>query len=98
MYGWNYDLYEIGSVAISTGYRSIGESVDYTILRQYEEQAEKIVKNYDMPHKEKEKKVNSLLSEYICITTGILEPIVDTETIEKIKNKVIAEDKSELVA
>ena len=34
VYGWNADFYEIGNTCISTGYRPIGESVDYKLLTE----------------------------------------------------------------
>ena len=37
VYGWNCDYYDIDGVCISTGYRPIGKSVDYTELREAEE-------------------------------------------------------------
>ena len=39
VYGWNSDIYDFGSLAISTGYRPTGDSVDYETVNRYEKQA-----------------------------------------------------------
>lgn len=36
VYGWNADFYEIGNICISTGYRPIGEKVEYNLLQDIE--------------------------------------------------------------
>ena len=41
--GWRCDIYDLGSVHISTGYCPAGKRIDYDTLRKYEEAAEKIV-------------------------------------------------------
>ena len=65
VYGWACDYYEIENVCLSTGYNPIGKSVDYKTLRKYELKAQKIVLDYNLDHKTKEKKVNKLLTEFI---------------------------------
>lgn len=66
VYGWNYDVYTIGGVAICTGYRSMpGASVDYDLLNEYEKQAEKIVYNYNLSYETQKERVNALLHEFI---------------------------------
>ena len=45
IYGWNADFYEIGNFCISTGYRPIGEKVDYNLLNELEKQAQNIILN-----------------------------------------------------
>ena len=42
VYGWNADIYSIGSTAIVTGYRPFGKHIDYDIVRKYNEKAKKI--------------------------------------------------------
>lgn len=63
--GWACDYYEIENVCLSTGYNPIGQNVDYKILRKYELKAQKIVLNYELDYKTREKKVNKLLNEFI---------------------------------
>ena len=41
--GWCCDVYDLGSVNISTGYCPAGKRIDYDTVRKYEEIAEKIV-------------------------------------------------------
>ena len=41
--GWSCDIYDLGSVIISTGYWPAGKRIDYDTVRKYEEIAEKIV-------------------------------------------------------
>jgi hypothetical protein len=39
-YGWNFDVYEVGGVAICTGYRGMpskNDRGDYKLMRHYEE-------------------------------------------------------------
>lgn len=62
-YGWNCDFYEVDNVCLSTGYRPIGKSVNYEIIRRYEKQAEVIRSTIN--YKEEEVLLNSLLHEMI---------------------------------
>ena len=41
VYGWNYDVYQYGNVAIVTGYRSFPKGIhaDYKTVRKYEAMA-----------------------------------------------------------
>lgn len=64
-YGWNADLYDLGGVAISTGYRPIGKHVDYDALRPFEEAAGAILNNWDIPYDEKRDCINGLLSDFL---------------------------------
>lgn len=65
-YGWNSDIYDFGSVAISTGYRPTGDGVDYEIVNQYEEQAEKINYDYLKSYEEQEQATKKLLTAFIA--------------------------------
>ena len=43
VYGWNFDLYDIGGVAIVTGYRNMptkNAHASYELTKEYEEKAE----------------------------------------------------------
>ena len=65
VYGWSADFYEIGNVCISTGYRPIGEDVDYTLLMELEKQARNICLDYELNSETKEKQIDELLNKLI---------------------------------
>ena len=65
VYGWNADFYKIGNICISTGYRPIGEEVDYTLLMGLEKKAQKICLDYELNRETKEKQINELLNNLI---------------------------------
>ena len=65
VYGWNADFYQIGNACISTGYRTIGDSVDYSLLLQLEKQAQDICLDYSINDKTKEKQIDELLNELL---------------------------------
>ena len=64
VYGWNYDAYYVDGTIITTGYRPIGERVNYDLLREYEEKAKKVL-SYDNKADEKAAEVQRLLREFI---------------------------------
>ena len=63
--GWSCDYYEINNICLSTGYSPIGENVDYKLLSKYELKAQKIVYDYNLDYKLREKKVNKLFSDFV---------------------------------
>ena len=65
IYGWNADFYEIGNFCISTGYRPIGEKVDYILLQELESQARNIYVDYNLDRETKEKQIDELLNKLI---------------------------------
>ncbi len=65
VYGWNADFYEIGNVCISTGYRPIGEKVDYNLLVEIEKQARNICLDYNLNREEKEVQLDELINNFI---------------------------------
>ncbi len=65
VYGWNCDYYKINNVCISTGYRPIGEKLDYTILSNLEEKARAICLDYNLDNETKRVKLDLLLEELI---------------------------------
>ena len=67
VYGWNFDAYEVGGVAICTGYRPAGKSVKYDLLREYEAKAEKIAKRKNWKRETKARKVAELLREFVAL-------------------------------
>ena len=43
VYGWNFDVYDIGGVAIVTGYRGMpsqNSKADYNLVHEYEQKAQ----------------------------------------------------------
>ena len=56
VYGWNSDFYYIDNICISTGYRPIGEHIDFNLLHNYETKA-KNTKSFE--------KRNELLKEFL---------------------------------
>lgn len=63
--GWSCDYYEIENVCLSTGYNPIGSNVDYKLLRKYELKASKVIHNYEISYKLREKRVNKLLIDFV---------------------------------
>jgi hypothetical protein len=67
VYGWNFDAYEVGGVAICTGYRPTGKAVKCDLLREYEAKAEKIAKRKSWKRETKARKVAELLREFVAL-------------------------------
>jgi len=62
-YGWNFDLYVIDGIAITTGYRNlVGDRVDYDLVKSYEDRAAKILHRGD---EDVDQQLNTLLHEFI---------------------------------
>ena len=63
-YGWNYDVYKIDDVIITTGYRGmVGDSIPSEIIRKYEDLAEKV--NRQCGYDERKVKLKTLLTEFV---------------------------------
>lgn len=68
VYGWNFDVYEIGIYTICTGYRGMpGKSVNHELLNYFESKAEKIAHNWNYPggYDAKEKAIDELLKAFL---------------------------------
>jgi hypothetical protein len=65
VYGWSCDYYNIDGVIISTGYSPIGKSLDYDIIKKYENEARKILLDNNSSYDNKKEKVNNLLNELV---------------------------------
>lgn len=73
VYGWNADIYDLGNVAIVTGYRSFGNiSPDYDIVEKYNKLSKEIYEEKHNPSKdwneereEKENQLNKLIQKFI---------------------------------
>ena len=57
VYGWNCDFYDIDGICVSTGYRPIGKRVNYSLLKEYEDKA----------NRAKLEEVPNLLKEFISL-------------------------------
>ena len=68
VFGWDFDVYEVYGVTICTGYRGMpGRSAYGAIL--YEEQAQKVVKDYSKSWDERREEVEELLKRF-CEENG----------------------------
>ena len=65
VYGWNADFYEIGNICISTGYRPIGEKVEYNLLQDIEKKAMNICLDRTLNKESKDMQLNLLIQELI---------------------------------
>lgn len=73
VYGWNADIYDLGNVAIVTGYRSFGNiSPDYDIVEKYNKLGKEIyeekhnpLKDWNEEREEQEKRLNQLIQKFI---------------------------------
>lgn len=64
-YGWNYDVYDFGDIAICTGYNPIGNvKPSFEIAQKYDDLARLIVTGSDS-YDVKVEKVQSLRNEFI---------------------------------
>ena len=65
VYGWNADFYEIGNICISTGYRPVGEKVEYNLLQEIEKKAMNICLDCTLNAESKDMQLNLLIQELI---------------------------------
>lgn len=66
VYGRNSDIYDFGSLAISTGSRPTGCKVDYEIVNRYEKQAQQINRDYSKTYEERKQETKKLLAAFIA--------------------------------
>ena len=65
VYGWNADIYSVGTTAIVEGSRSFGVTYDFEALRAYNAKAKAIIKHKAWTNETKKNKVNDLLYEFV---------------------------------
>lgn len=64
-YGWNADIYDIGGVAIVTGYRSFGNiEPDYNTCRKYENKTEEL-RCSNIDYDKRIEQLNEMIIEFI---------------------------------
>ena len=67
VYGWNFDLYDIDNVAITTGYRGmIGKRIPSEIIRKYESKAKKATEKADFDYKKTKSALDKLIEKFIA--------------------------------
>lgn len=64
VYGWNFDCYDIQGVLLMTGYRTIGKTVDRSIITKYEKQAD-LLDSQNIPYEDRKKEALKLLAQFI---------------------------------
>ena len=64
IYGWNYDCYDIDGVLLMTGYRTIGKTIDRSIINKYEKQADNL-NSQNISYEDKKKEALRLLGQFI---------------------------------
>lgn len=82
VYGWNWDCYVFYTTSYKTyfilnGYRNFPSNrvyKDYDFVKEYEEKAREIQKDFSLNYEEQKEKINSLLKEF-------LRKVFDDDTI-----------------
>lgn len=64
IYGWNCDIYDLNGVAIATGYRPFGKSVDYEIILQYESAAQLVCNDRALDFETRREKLADLRRDF----------------------------------
>lgn len=64
VYGWNFDCYDINGVLLMTGYRTIGQTVDRSIIKKYEKQAD-LLDSQNISYEDRKKEALKLLNDFI---------------------------------
>ena len=65
VYGWSCDYYEVENICISTGYNTIGENINYDLVKKYDNKAKAIFNDYNLDYQKRKNKVNKLLIKFI---------------------------------
>lgn len=65
VYGWNCDLYTFGNIAITTGYRPIGQHIDYSVVKLYDDKAKAVISDNSLRSDQKQIQVNAILIDFI---------------------------------
>lgn len=64
VYGWNFDLYDVGGVAICTGYRNMPGAIAPNV-REYESAARAIWEDYSAPYEDRAARAREVLRDFI---------------------------------
>ena len=65
VYGWNFDVYSVHGITITTGYRNTcGKRIKHDFIRSYEHRAKQICNDYSISYEERIGAIETLLSEF----------------------------------
>ena len=71
IYGWNFDVYSVYGLTITTGYRNMcGKQIPFDILRSYEIKARDISNDWNIPYQQKSEAIEALLIEFVNTLKG----------------------------
>lgn len=63
VYGWNFDVYDVNGITITTGYRgTVGRRANN--IREYEAKARAIYEDRNKPYDERRAEIEALLAEF----------------------------------
>ena len=48
IFGWRYDVYDLNSFVITTGYQPIGNTLDYALIKRYDNKARDLSRKEDI--------------------------------------------------
>lgn len=66
VYGWNFDLYDIDDIAITTGYRGmIGKRIPFELLQKYEKKARQAIERENFDYKKTKSALDKLIKKFI---------------------------------
>lgn len=66
LYGWNFDVYDVGGVAITTGFRGmLGERIPSELIRKYESKAKKAIERANFDYKKTRSALDKLIAKFI---------------------------------
>lgn len=64
-YGWNYDVYKIDNVYITTGYRSmVGKYIPSELVKKYNDKASRIAYDINLTYDNKCEMLSDLIQEF----------------------------------
>jgi len=64
VYGWNFDVYQVGEKVFCTGYRGMVGRKANTNVREYEQRAEEICNEFRFNWNEQQERLNKLREEF----------------------------------
>lgn len=71
VYGWNFDVYSVYGLTITTGYRNTcGKRIPWETLRSYEKEASAVSNDWNMPYEQKTEAIEALLKQFCSMLKG----------------------------
>ena len=72
MYGWNFDVYDIDGVAITTGYRGmVGARIPSELISKYESKAKKAIERANFNYNKTKSALDKLIIKFIVELRGL---------------------------